>query len=79
VTRQDGDSTGRIQEAIDTCAVDCTHWVPFEGLSQLQNQLDAMERSNPSDSPPPPVIGGFCLGNAEMSGSSVDRRHPCCS
>jgi len=43
VIRQDGDSTERIQEAIDTCPVDCIHWVPFEELSQLQNQLDAME------------------------------------
>ena len=28
--RQDGDSMDRIQEAIDTCPVDCIHWVEFE-------------------------------------------------
>ena len=27
--RQDGDSLDRIQEAIDTCPVDCIHWVDF--------------------------------------------------
>ena len=28
--RQDGDPLDRIQEAIDTCPVDCIHWVDFE-------------------------------------------------
>ena len=28
--RQDGDALDRIQEAIDTCPVDCIHWVDFE-------------------------------------------------
>ena len=28
--RQDGDSIDRIQEAIDTCPVDCIHWEDFE-------------------------------------------------
>lgn len=37
--RQDGDSTDRIQEAIDTCPVDCIHWVLFESLQSLQQQL----------------------------------------
>ena len=37
--RQDGDSTDRIQEAIDTCPVDCIHWVSFESLQSLQHQL----------------------------------------
>jgi ferredoxin len=32
VIRQDGDSLERVQEAIDTCPVDCIHWVPFEQL-----------------------------------------------
>ena len=31
--RQDGDSIDRIQEAIDTCPVDCIHWVDFEDLN----------------------------------------------
>ncbi|WP_255475659.1 ferredoxin [Synechococcus sp. A15-127] len=37
--RQDGDSSERIQEAIDTCPVDCIHWVPFEELDELRDQL----------------------------------------
>ncbi len=41
--RQDGDSTERIQEAIDTCPVDCIHWVPYEQLPVLRAQLDEQE------------------------------------
>ncbi len=37
--RQDGDSTEIIQEAIDTCPVDCIHWVRFEELDALRTQL----------------------------------------
>ncbi len=37
--RQDGDSTDRIQEAIDTCPVDCIHWVSFESLQSLEHHL----------------------------------------
>ena len=37
--RQDGDSTSLIQEAIDTCPVDCIHWVPFESLETLKADL----------------------------------------
>jgi len=37
--RQDGDSTERIQEAIDTCPVDCIHWVAYEELPALDEQL----------------------------------------
>ncbi|MGB5135600.1 MAG: ferredoxin [Prochlorococcaceae cyanobacterium] len=37
--RQDGDSTERIQEAIDTCPVDCIHWVAYEELPALVEQL----------------------------------------
>ena len=33
--RQDGDSEDLIQEAIDTCPVDCIEWVPFEDLNKL--------------------------------------------
>ena len=38
VIRQDGDSAERIQEAIDTCPVDCIHWVGFEDLEGLRRQ-----------------------------------------
>ena len=41
--RQDGDSTERIQEAIDTCPVDCIHWVSYEQLPELEAQLAEQE------------------------------------
>jgi ferredoxin len=41
--RQDGDSTERIQEAIDTCPVDCIHWVAYEQLPALEEQLRQQE------------------------------------
>lgn len=41
--RQDGDSTDRIQEAIDTCPVDCIHWVAYEELPALERRLDEQE------------------------------------
>ncbi|KKZ14417.1 MAG: ferredoxin [Candidatus Synechococcus spongiarum 142] len=37
--RQDGDSTQRIQEAIDTCPVDCIHWVNYEQLEERRQYL----------------------------------------
>ena len=37
--RQDGDPTQRIQEAIDTCPVDCIHWVDYEHLEKLRKDL----------------------------------------
>ena len=43
VIRQDGDSTERIQEAIDTCPVDCIHWVTFAQLPALREQLEGQE------------------------------------
>jgi ferredoxin len=41
--RQDGDSSERIQEAIDTCPVDCIHWVAYEQLPVLKEQLAQQE------------------------------------
>jgi ferredoxin len=41
--RQNGDSSERIQEAIETCPVDCIHWVAFDDLKGLQAQLDSQE------------------------------------
>ena len=38
--RQDGDSTEILQEAMDTCPVDCIHWVKFEELEDLEKSLD---------------------------------------
>lgn len=41
--RQDSDSTARIQEAIDTCPVDCIHWVDYTELPALAEQLDQQD------------------------------------
>ena len=41
--RQDGDLTELIQEAIETCPVDCIHWVRFEELNDLRRQLDQLD------------------------------------
>ncbi|WP_320663808.1 ferredoxin [Prochlorococcus sp. MIT 1223] len=38
--RQDGDTTETIQEAIDTCPVDCIQWVNFEDLEDLKSSLE---------------------------------------
>lgn len=38
VIRQDGDSEAVIQEAIDTCPVDCIHWVDYTELKQLEDE-----------------------------------------
>lgn len=38
VVRQDGDSEELIQEAIDTCPVDCIHWVNYTELKQLEEE-----------------------------------------
>ena len=41
--RQDGDSTEIIQEAIETCPVDCIHWVAFEELPKLRKQIEELD------------------------------------
>ena len=41
--RQDGDSTELIQEAIDTCPVNCIHWVDFEDLDSLREELASID------------------------------------
>lgn len=38
VIRQDGDPEEVIQEAIDTCPVDCIHWVDYTELTQLEEE-----------------------------------------
>ena len=38
VVRQDGDSEELVQEAIDTCPVDCIHWVDYTELKQLEEE-----------------------------------------
>ena len=41
--RQDGDSTELIQEAIETCPVDCIKWVDFEDLKGLKEKLEKQD------------------------------------
>jgi ferredoxin len=38
VIRQDGDAEELIQEAIDTCPVDCIHWVNYTELKRLEEE-----------------------------------------
>jgi ferredoxin len=38
VFNQDGDEEQTIQEAIDTCPVDCIHWVNYSELKQLEEE-----------------------------------------
>jgi ferredoxin len=38
VVRQDGDTEEVIQEAIDTCPVDCIHWVDYTELKRLEDE-----------------------------------------
>jgi ferredoxin len=38
VVRQDGDSEELISEAIDTCPVNCIHWVDYTELKNLENE-----------------------------------------
>jgi ferredoxin len=38
VVRQNGDPDELIQEAIDTCPVDCIHWVDFNELKRLEEE-----------------------------------------
>ena len=40
VIRQNGDNPEIVQEAIDTCPVDCIHWVDFEDLEKLDTSLN---------------------------------------
>jgi ferredoxin len=35
---QDGDPEALIQEAIDTCPVDCIHWVDYTELKKLEKE-----------------------------------------
>ncbi len=40
VIRQNGDNVEIVQEAIDTCPVDCIHWVDFKDLEKLDASLN---------------------------------------
>lgn len=38
VFNQDGDSEDSIQEAMDTCPVNCIHWVNYQKLAELESE-----------------------------------------
>jgi len=40
VIRQNGDDLKVVKEAMDTCPVDCMHWVEFEDLDRLEASLN---------------------------------------
>ena len=40
VISQNGDELEVVQEAMDTCPVDCMHWVDFEDLDRLEASLN---------------------------------------
>ena len=40
VIRQNGDTLEVVKEAMDTCPVDCMHWVDFEDLERLEASLN---------------------------------------
>ncbi|AFY78398.1 MAG: ferredoxin [Hydrococcus sp. C42_A2020_068] len=43
VFNQDGDLEETIQEAIDTCPVDCIHWVDYSKLKELEEERKYQE------------------------------------
>lgn len=45
-TAQGKDSDEKLQEAIDTCPVNCIYWVTAPQLSLLENEMRRMERKN---------------------------------
>ncbi|MDJ1168200.1 ferredoxin [Roseofilum sp. BLCC_M154] len=65
VIRQDGDPEELIQEAIDTCPVDCIHWVDYTELKQLEEERKYQVMPVP----------GFPINRALMS-STQRRLHP---
>jgi len=40
VIRQNGDNIETVKEAMETCPVDCMHWVAFEDLEKLEASLN---------------------------------------
>ncbi|MEI6428172.1 MAG: ferredoxin [Pseudanabaena sp. ELA607] len=46
VVAQDGDGVDTIQEAIDTCPVDCIHWVNYHELKRLELAREQMTLHN---------------------------------
>ena len=49
VFRQDGDAEDTIQEAIDTCPVNCIHWLDYTDLKKMEAQRDDQVLTLPGD------------------------------
>ena len=43
VVRQDGDSADLVQEAIETCPVNCIHWIDYTELQKLEADREFQE------------------------------------
>jgi ferredoxin len=43
VVRQDGDSEELVQEAIETCPVNCIHWLDYTELQKLEAEREFQE------------------------------------
>ncbi len=46
VYHQDGDTEATLQEAIDTCPVDCIHWVDYTQLHKLEEERKYQKLKN---------------------------------
>jgi ferredoxin len=57
VVRQDGDSEDTVQEAIDTCPVNCIHWVDYKSLKDLEAEREFQEIP----------VAGFPIDRAALS------------
>ena len=65
VIRQDGDPEDIIQEAIDTCPVDCIHWVDYTELKQLEADRKYQVMPTP----------GFPVDHAFVATQQRQRKH----
>jgi ferredoxin len=64
VFRQDGDNLDTIQEAIDTCPVNCIQWADYTALKHLESERQYQEIP----------IAGFPINSANMSAKSRRRK-----
>ncbi|MBO1351902.1 MAG: ferredoxin [Hormoscilla sp. GUM202] len=70
VVRQDGDSEALIQEAIDTCPVDCIHWVDYTQLKQLEAERKYQVI------PVPGFPASHAASNRRLQQIKRNRKHP---
>ncbi|MDB9494399.1 ferredoxin [Spirulina major CS-329] len=63
---QDGDSEALVTEAIDTCPVNCIHWVDYTELKHLEQERQYQVIP----------IAGFPVDAAYSQRKKRDRKHP---